>query len=238
MKLKITIFFILIIGKLSSQSITTDFHFCIEDQFDLNVNYLSRNVAIHSNCYSLLIKSDATKESFGNELYFTKSLFNLLVSGKLKSYKLNDNSIIPTNQVKSYFETIDTISTFDPYTYEPTVKYQRNINLESIKGFRIKQSWMITENGFKVDIIGIIPIQEVNGKIKELLFIENEQLPIDSLLNNFNISWIKSNEDHIFIPEILKTNKIFKEVIWNQPKQKTATVYKYDFNMFHDNDVF
>lgn len=237
MNFKITLLVILICGNLQSQNITTEFEFIVEDFSKANVNYLSSNVDIHVNCYSSLIKADVTKNSFNTEFYFTLSIFKFLTNGTLKAYNLSDNSLIPPEHIRSYFETLDTITTFDPETYEPRISYEKNLNLISIAKYKFKQSWKFVNNKIEFKIDGIIPIQTIRGRSKELMYIENNHINIDSLINNSNISWIKLNEDYIQIPEKVKEDKNFKMLIWEQPKNRKTSVYAPSINIFHNNQI-
>ncbi len=67
---------------------------------------------------------------------------------------------------------VDTITTFDPETYEEEIKVVRNdLNPEDIKRFRIKEIWFFDEESstMKVRILGIAPLREVyddNGNFR------------------------------------------------------------------------
>ena len=66
--------------------------------------------------------------------------------------------------------SIDTVTTFDPVTYEEKIQVVRNeLNPEDIKRYRLKEVWFFDEESstMNVRILGIAPLIDVkdeNGK--------------------------------------------------------------------------
>ena len=75
-------------------------------------------------------------------------------------------------EVASMGASVDTVTTFDPVTYDEKIQIVRNeLNPEDIKRYRIKEVWFFDEetSTMKVRILGIAPLLDVkdeNGNFK------------------------------------------------------------------------
>jgi len=72
---------------------------------------------------------------------------------------------LTADEVASMGATVDTVTTFDPETYEEKISVVRNeVNPEDVKRFRIKEVWFFDEESstMNVRILGIAPLIDVN----------------------------------------------------------------------------
>lgn len=106
---------------------------------------------------------------------FVGILLNGAKDGKITVYSVSDdkftNALTPV-QLEEKLVHMDTIPTFDPETYEETIKIVKNeINENDFKRIRIKEMWYFDSetSSMKVRILGISPIRDVfddNGNFK------------------------------------------------------------------------
>lgn len=93
-------------------------------------------------------------------------LMEAAVNGDITVYSGEDDKFtnpLTPEEVASQGASADTITTFDPETYEEIVTVVRNdINPEDVKRFRMKEVWFFDEESstMKVRILGIAPIIE------------------------------------------------------------------------------
>ncbi len=106
---------------------------------------------------------------------FVSVLMRGIESGDVRAYStLDDKFTTPMSgeEVMRTLNSTDTITTFDPDTYEEKIKVIRNdFNPEDVKRFRIKESWFFDEetSTMQVRILGIAPLKEEyddNGNLK------------------------------------------------------------------------
>ena len=111
--------------------------------------------------------------------YPERPLFTILMDAameeQIKVYSTEDDkfsSRLLPDEVASMGATIDTITTFDPETYEEQIQIVRNeLNPEDVKRFRLKEVWFFDEESstMQVRILGIAPLIDVkdeNGNFK------------------------------------------------------------------------
>ncbi|MEM1328739.1 MAG: gliding motility protein GldN [Bacteroidota bacterium] len=93
-------------------------------------------------------------------------LMEAAVNGDITVYSAEDDKFtapLTPEEVASQGASSDTITTFDPDTYEEIIKVVNNeINPEDVKRFRLKEVWFFDEESstMKVRILGIAPIIE------------------------------------------------------------------------------
>ncbi len=102
--------------------------------------------------------------------YPPRSLFEILLegirTGELTAYSVEDDQFtqpLDPSEVESKVSVEDTITIFDPDTYEEKYEVVRNdINPDDIKRYRIKEVWFFDEetSTLKVRILGIAPLYE------------------------------------------------------------------------------
>lgn len=95
--------------------------------------------------------------------------------GKLTVYSTSDDKFtnpLTAAQLESKLVKIDTVPTFDPETYEESIKIVQNeINANDFRRIRIKEIWYFDSetSAMKVRILGLSPIRDVfddNGNFK------------------------------------------------------------------------
>lgn len=96
-------------------------------------------------------------------------------AGEINVYSVEDDKFtqrLPAEEVAAMGATIDTVTTFDPVTYEETQKIVSNeLNPSDIKRYRLKEVWFFDEetSTMQVRILGIAPLLDVlddNGNFK------------------------------------------------------------------------
>lgn len=106
---------------------------------------------------------------------FFSILMDAAESGEITVYDAEDDkfsSSLDPNEVASMGASIDTVTTFDPVTYEEKIQIVTNeINPEDVKRFRVKEVWFFDEESstLQVRILGIAPLLDVkdeNGNFK------------------------------------------------------------------------
>jgi len=98
---------------------------------------------------------------------FFTILMDAAVNGDITVYSTEDDKFsarLEPNEVATMGANIDTVTTFDPETYEEQISVVRNdLNPEDIKRFRIKEIWFFDEetSTMQVRILGIAPLRDV-----------------------------------------------------------------------------
>jgi gliding motility associated protien GldN len=96
-------------------------------------------------------------------------------------YSVEDDKFthrLSPEEVASMGASVDTVTTFDPVTYEEKIQVVRNeLNPSDIKRYRIKEVWFFDEetSTMQVRILGIAPLLDVkdengNFKYEQLMF--------------------------------------------------------------------
>ena len=111
--------------------------------------------------------------------YPEKPFFSILMEaateGEITVYGTEDDKFtypLAPDEVASMGASVDTITTFDPETYEEEITIVRNdLNPADIKQFRIKEIWFFDEESstMQVRILGIAPLKDEfdeNGNYK------------------------------------------------------------------------
>ena len=111
--------------------------------------------------------------------YPERPLFTILMDaameGEINVYSVEDDKFtarVEPDEVASMGANVDTITTFDPETYEEQIQVVRNeLNPEDVKRFRLKEVWFFDEetSTMQVRILGIAPLIDVkddNGNFK------------------------------------------------------------------------
>ncbi|MCB0638095.1 MAG: gliding motility protein GldN [Lewinella sp.] len=96
-------------------------------------------------------------------------------AGEINVYSAEDDKFthrLNGDEVSAMGASIDTVTTFDPVTYEEKIQVVRNeLNPEDIKRYRVKEVWFFDEetSTMQVRILGIAPLLDVkdeNGNFK------------------------------------------------------------------------
>lgn len=108
---------------------------------------------------------------------FFTILMDAAKSGEITVYSTEDNGkfTIPltADEVAAKGASTDTITTFDPETYEEKIKIVVNeINPEDVKRFRIKEVWFFDKESstLQVRILGIAPLLDVKDENGNFLY--------------------------------------------------------------------
>jgi gliding motility associated protien GldN len=104
------------------------------------------------------------------DMPFFKILADAVGNGEIKAFAAGDDkftTMLTPEEVLNQLVTMDTVTVYDPDTYEETVKITRSeLNPEDIKRFRVKEIWYFDEEAsrMKVRILGIAPVRDYYDK--------------------------------------------------------------------------
>jgi len=107
---------------------------------------------------------------------FFTILMDAAVNGDITVYSTEDDNFsarLEPDEVASMGANIDTVTTFDPETYEEQIQVVRNeLNPEDVKRFRIKEIWFFDEETsmMQVRILGIAPLLDRKDEQGNFLF--------------------------------------------------------------------
>ena len=110
------------------------------------------------------------------ERYFFSILMDAALEGEITVYSTEDDKFsipLTPDEVASKGASIDTITTFDPETYEEQIEVVRNeLNPEDIKRFRLKEIWFFDQESstMQVRILGIAPLYDVTDDNGNFLY--------------------------------------------------------------------
>jgi len=102
------------------------------------------------------------------EMPFFSILSEAAGNGEIKVFQ-NDKftEMLTPDEVLNQLVEIDTVTVYDPETYEETVRITRSeLNPEDIKRYRVKEIWYFDEEAsrMKVRILGIAPVRDYYDK--------------------------------------------------------------------------
>lgn len=101
---------------------------------------------------------------------FFSILMDAAEAGEITVYSVEDDKFsqrLTPDEVKAMGASVDTITTFDPVTYEEKIEVVTNdINPEDVKRFRLKEIWFFDEetSTLQVRILGIAPLLDVKDE--------------------------------------------------------------------------
>ncbi|NRB51163.1 MAG: gliding motility protein GldN [Saprospiraceae bacterium] len=101
---------------------------------------------------------------------FFSILMDAAEAGEITVYSVEDDKFsqrLTPDEVKAMGASVDTITTFDPVTYEEKIEIVTNdINPEDVKRFRLKEIWFFDEetSTLQVRILGIAPLLDVKDE--------------------------------------------------------------------------
>jgi gliding motility associated protien GldN len=102
------------------------------------------------------------------EMPFFSILSEAADNGEIRVFEDDKfTQMLTADEVLSRLVTIDTVSVYNPETYEETVRIVRSeMNPEDIKRYRVKEIWYFDEEAsrMKVRILGIAPIRDYYDK--------------------------------------------------------------------------
>jgi len=107
---------------------------------------------------------------------FFTILMDAAVNGDITVYSAEDDKFtakLDASEVATMGASVDTVTTFDPDTYEETIQVVRNeLNPEDIKRFRLKEVWFFDEetSTLQVRILGIAALQDVKDDNGNFLY--------------------------------------------------------------------
>jgi len=107
---------------------------------------------------------------------FFTILMDAAVNGDITVYSTEDDNFsarLEPDEVASMGANIDTVTTFDPETYEEQIQVVRNeLNPEDVKRFRLKEIWFFDEETsmMQVRILGIAPLLDRKDDQGNFLF--------------------------------------------------------------------
>lgn len=162
---------------------------------------------------------------------FFTILMDAAEAGEITVYDAEDDKFtasLDPNEVASMGASIDTVTTFDPVTYEEKIQIVTNeINPEDVKRFRLKEIWFFDEESstLQVRILGIAPLLDVNDengnfKYEKPMFwvyypTARELLARERVFNYGNdaspMSWEDLMEMRFFASYVYKESNVFDQ---------------------------
>lgn len=107
---------------------------------------------------------------------FFTILMDAAKSGEITVYDIEDDKFtkpLAPEEVASKGASVDTVTVFDPETYEEKIKIVSNeINAEDVKRFRVKEVWFFDKesSSLQVRILGIAPLLDVKDDNGNFLY--------------------------------------------------------------------
>lgn len=107
---------------------------------------------------------------------FFKILMDAAKAGEITVYDIEDDKFtkpLAPEEVASKGASVDTVTVFDPETYEEKIKIVSNeINAEDVKRFRVKEVWFFDKesSSLQVRILGIAPLLDVKDDNGNFLY--------------------------------------------------------------------
>ncbi len=162
---------------------------------------------------------------------FFSILMDAAEAGEITVYDAENDkftSALDPDEVASMGASIDTVTTFDPVTYEEKIQIVTNeINPEDVKRFRVKEIWFFDEESstLQVRILGIAPLLDVkdengNFKYEKPMFwvyypSAREMLARERVFNYGNdaspMSWEDLLEMRFFASFVYKESNVFDQ---------------------------
>ncbi len=110
------------------------------------------------------------------ERYFFNILFDAAMEGEITAYSVEDDKFtnpLRPDELRNMVSSIDTITTFDPVTYEERIEVVENeMNPADIQRYRIKEVWFFDEetSTMQVRVLGIAPLLDVTDDNGNFLY--------------------------------------------------------------------
>ena len=110
------------------------------------------------------------------ERYFFTILMDAALDGEITAYSVEDDKFtnpLRPDELQNMISSVDTITTFDPETYEEKIEVvQNDMNPNEIQRYRIKEVWFFDEetSTMKVRVLGIAPLLDVNDDNGNFLY--------------------------------------------------------------------
>jgi gliding motility associated protien GldN len=162
---------------------------------------------------------------------FFSILMDAAEAGEITVYDAENDKFtaaLDPDEVASMGASIDTVTTFDPVTYEEKIQIVTNeINPEDVKRFRVKEIWFFDEESstLQVRILGIAPLLDVkdengNFKYEKPMFwvyypSAREMLARERVFNYGNdaspMSWEDLLEMRFFASFVYKESNVFDQ---------------------------
>lgn len=167
---------------------------------------------------------------------FSKILLDAAMNGDITVYSTEDDKFsypLSPEEVAAKTSSTDTISTFDPDTYEEIIEVvQNDLNPEDIKRFRVKEIWFFDEESstMQVRILGIAPLRDVADDNGNFLYEDPmfwvyypEAREVLARERVFNIS----NDSSPITWEDIFEMRYFSSYIWKQSNVKDRRLQDY-----------
>ena len=168
-----------------------------------------------------------------------RAFFSILVDkikeGKVTAFKDEFfKEPLTKEQVDSSIFRIDSVTVYDPETYEETIEVTKSeVNPDDIMRYRIKEIWYFDKESsvFKVRILGISPLKEEydenTGEFKYEMplfwvyypelrdYLADESVPSD-FNDMFPMTWYDLFENRMFSSYIIKMNNTLDLRLWDK----------------------
>ncbi len=110
------------------------------------------------------------------ERYFFSILMDAALDGEITVYSVEDDKFtnpLRPDELRNMISSVDTITTFDPETYEERIEVvQNDMNPDEIQRYRIKEVWFFDEetSTMQVRVLGIAPLLDVTDDNGNFLY--------------------------------------------------------------------
>lgn len=215
----------------------TEFIYYLEDYDRLN---FTPNYEFQKETRTIKLDPYATCE-VGTETYFTNFIMTEVLDNRRKIFDL-EGKILTREEAFAIINnfSVDSISTFDPETYEKTIEIARTNPIYKIKSFRVRQWWYFDKEkeslGSVVQAIApILHYDNVDGSVshEELFWIEMKQDQTkDYNFNDPSIIWAKETLSTFSFKKVKKkkgrTKKALKNLTYKSPKKGEGRIVEND----------
>lgn len=167
---------------------------------------------------------------------FASILLEAAMEGDITVYSVEDDKFsypLTPEEVAQKTSSVDTITTFDPETYEEVLEVvQNDLNPEDIKRFRVKEVWFFDEESSTMDvrILGIAPLRDVYDEGGTFLYEDvmfwvyyPEAREVFARERVFNIH----NDASMMTWEDLLETRHFSSYIWKQSNVRDRRLQDY-----------
>jgi hypothetical protein len=177
----------------------------------------------------------------GNETYFTNFIINEVLENRRKVFSLEEEPMTVSAILEVFGSTsLDTITTYDPETYEKRIEIARIDPIYQIKSFKIKQWWYYDKEKESLEsmvqaVAPIIHQEQKDGSFsqKVLFWIEMKQdAKKEYSYNDQSIIWAKETLSTLSFKEVKKkkgrSKKALKSLTYKDPKNGKGRIVEND----------
>ncbi len=168
---------------------------------------------------------------------FAQILLEAAIDGDLTVYSTEDDKFsypLTPEEVAAKTTSTDTITAFDPDTYEETIQVVSNdLNYEDIKRYRVKEIWFFDEESstMQVRILGIAPLRDIFDQDTGDFLYEDPMFWVyypnaRQLLSRERVFNVNNDASPTTWEDLLET-RYFSSYIWKQSNVQDRRLQEY-----------